>query len=187
MYNFELLKMNYHKLFISNINNLTLIITMFKKVVDFNVQFGVLKSDELKPNVNIFQTDPKQVDFCMKLILEEMEELVEAVNSNNYVETVDALADLPYVIMGMSARIGMDLDKAFDLVHENNMSKLCKTEAEAQATVEHYEKNKEKLGYDTPAYRIAPDGIHFVVYNKSTNKILKSICWKPVDLSGLCK
>ena len=65
------------------------------------------------------------------------------------------------------------------------MSKLCKTEEEAQQSVEYYIQNKEQLGYDSPAYRRAPDGIHWVVYNESTKKILKSINWKPVDLTEI--
>ena len=161
--------------------------TDFQMVVEFNVQFGVLESKTLKPKLDIFDKDPKQVEFCMKLIREEMKELEEAVKTKDYVETIDALADIIYVVLGMSSRIGMDMDKAFDLVHENNMSKLCKTEEEAKASVTYYEQNKEKLGYDSPAYRKAPDNVHWVVYNQSTKKILKSINWKPVDLTPLCQ
>ena len=62
-----------------------------------------------------------------------------------------------------------------------------KTEEEAKETVKYYVDNKEKLGYDSPAHRKAPDNEHWVVYNQSTKKVLKSINWKPVDLSGVCK
>ena len=89
-------------------------------------------------------------------------------------------------IYRMSVFIGMNLKTAFDIVHDNNMSKLCVSEEAAQQSVEHYIKNKEKLGYDTPSYRKAPDDIHWVVYNQSTKKILKSIDWKPVDLKQIC-
>lgn len=159
----------------------------FQKVVDFNVQFGVLNSNNLTPKLDIFDKDPAQVEFCMKLIREEMKELEEAVKDKDYVETIDALADIIYVVLGMSSRVGMDMNTAFNLVHDNNMSKLCLTEEDAIASVEYYNQNKEKLGYDSPAYRKAPDNIHWVVYNQSTKKILKSISWKPVDLKPLCK
>lgn len=159
--------------------------TNFEKVINFNTQFGVLQDKELKPKLDIFDKDPKQVDFCMKLIREEMGELETAVQNKDYIETIDALADLIYVILGMSARIGTDMDKAFNLVHDNNMSKLCKTEEEAQRSVKYYIDNKEKFEYDSPHYRKAPDGIHWVVFNESTRKILKSIEWKPVNLKVL--
>lgn len=161
--------------------------TNFEKVVDFNTQFGVLQSATLTPKPDIIKTDPKQVEFCLKLIREEMGELEQAVKDSNYVEMVDALADILYVVYGAGCRIGMDMDKAFALVHENNMSKLCSTEDEAIKTVQYYLDNKATLGYDTPSYRLAPDGIHWVVYNESTKKILKSINWKPVDLTTVCK
>ena len=161
--------------------------TNFEKVVDFNTQFGVLEQGELKPKLNIFDKDPQQVEFCLKLIREEVKELEQAVKDKDYVEVVDALCDITYVVFGFSCRIGVNLDTAFNLVHENNMSKLCKTAEEAQRSVKYYEENKSKLGYDSPAYRRAPDNIHWVVFNQSTKKILKSIEWKPVDLTYLLK
>lgn len=156
----------------------------FQKVVDFNTQFGVLDEVRLKPNVLI--DDPKMVEFCLKLIREEARETEEAVKNKDFVETVDGLLDQLYVIYGMLARIGVDADKAFALVHDNNMSKLCRTEEEAQRSVQYYLDNNQ-LGYDSPAYRKAPDNIHWVVYNISTKKILKSIEWKPVDLTAVCQ
>jgi len=159
----------------------------FEKVVDFNCQFGVIKSTDLIPQPDIIKNDPKQVEFCLKLIREEVSELETAVKENDYIEMVDALADILYVVYGMGARIGMDMDVAFDMVHKNNMSKLCETEDDAKESVKHYEANKEKLGYDSPDYKQAPDNKHWVVYNKSTNKVLKSIKWKPVDLTEICK
>ena len=65
------------------------------------------------------------------------------------------------------------------------MSKFCKTEELAQATVDNYQQKFEAgtSPYDTPTYRLSSDGKYYVVYNKSTGKILKSIDYKPVDLS----
>ena len=158
-------------------------VSNFQKVLDFNTQFGVVQNKTLTPNPTIFDTDPQKVEFCLKLIREEAKETEEAVKNKDFVETVDGLVDQLYVIYGMLARIGVDADKAFDLVHENNMSKLCKTEEEAQRSVKYYIDNAWSFGYDSPCYRKAPDDVHWVVYNRSTNKILKSIEWKPVDLT----
>jgi predicted HAD superfamily Cof-like phosphohydrolase len=157
----------------------------FERVVDFNFSFGVIPSREFTPQRDVFDQDPKKVEFCLKLIREECKELEQAVKEKDYVETVDALADILYVVYGMGARIGVDLDRAFDLVHLNNLSKLCSTEEEAQRSVQYYKEHPE-LGYESPEYRKAPNNIHWVVYNKSTNKILKSIEWKPVDLRPVC-
>lgn len=157
----------------------------FQKVLDFNTQFGVVQSKILAPNPTIFDTDPQKVEFCLKLIRKEARKTEEAVKNKDFVETADGLVDQLYVIYGMLARIGVDADKAFNLVHENNMSKLCYTEEEAEMTVGYYIDNAWSFGYDSPCYRKAPDNIHWVVYNESTNKILKSIEWKPVDLTPI--
>lgn len=87
----------------------------------------------------------------LKLVLEEIVELVEALNTDeapmwgmmkhhleqahglcdslepaniNPIETTDALADLMYVATGMSLVLGLPIVQAFDEVHRSNMSKL---------------------------------------------------------------
>lgn len=158
--------------------------TNFEKVIEFNTQFGVI-SPPLIPNPNVIKNDPQLVEFCLKLIREEAKETEEAVKNGDFVELVDGLVDQLYVIYGMLARIGVNADHAFRTVHENNMSKFCISEEEAQASVRHYETHFSTV-YDSPACKLAPDDTHWIVYNASTNKILKSIQWKPVDLKSVC-
>lgn len=157
----------------------------FEKVKDFNQQFGVTCFDE--PQRDIFTSDPKLVELRMNLIREEMRELEDAVKTHDYTETVDALSDILYVVYGMGVSIGIDLDAAFDIVHSSNMSKLCKTEAEAQETVAWYRMQYEdgKLPYDSPAYRKSTSGDLWVIFNQSTGKILKSINYRVVDFQNL--
>lgn len=157
--------------------------TNYQKVDEFNRIFGVKLYPDLDPN--ILQNDPVLVEQRMKLIREEMRELEEAVRDNDIVETVDALADILYVVYGAGNALGVNMDEAFRIVHENNMSKLCSTEEEAQETVRYYEENKERLGYDSPDYRRTENG-KWAVFNRSTKKVLKSVMWKPVDLGGFC-
>lgn len=114
-----------------------------------------------------------------------LKKLEESVIQKNYVKTIKYLCVILYNSYKMSAYLGTNMDSAFDIVHKNNMSKLCETEDLAKETVDWYESQKEKLGYDSPKYRLAPDGKHWVVYNESTKKILKSISWKEVDLTVL--
>jgi hypothetical protein len=61
------------------------------------------------------------------------------------------------------------------------MSKVCDTEEIAKETVEWYKQNETR--YDSPAYKKSGD--KFMVYNESTGKTLKSIHYKPVDLTEL--
>merc|ERR1712194_828928 len=111
-----------------------------------------------------------------------------AAKNHDMTEVLDALSDILYVTYGAGSSFGLDLDKAFGLVHESNMSKLCKTESEAKETVEWYKKNytpEGKYPYDTPAYRLSDDGQYYVVFNQSTGKILKSINYAAVKFDSM--
>lgn len=153
--------------------------SQFEKVKDFNKAFGVPVHDTPQKKLLL---DKNLIKFRLDLIKEELQELETAVSENDIIETVDALADILYVVHGMGSVLGLDLDKAFDIVHKSNMSKLCKTEKEAQDTVEYYKKNFDKLGYDSPEYRLSNDKKYYIVFNASTTKILKSINYIPADL-----
>jgi len=123
-------------------------------------------------------SDEKLKNFRLSLIEEELSELKEALKNNDRVETLDAIIDLIYVVVGAGIAFDMDLDKAFKIVHDSNMSKFCKSEEEAIKTVEFY---KNSTIYDSVSYRKYKD--FWIVYNKSTGKILKSINYTPAKLN----
>lgn len=156
--------------------------TNFEKVKEFNRAFEIDVPEHVQHD--LFTKDPKLVRLKIDLITEEVNELVEAVRRSDLVETVDALADILYVVYGAGIAFGVDMDKAFELVHGSNMSKLCKTEHEAQQTVAWYQKQfkEKKLSYDTPVYKKSECGNRYIVLNGSTGKILKSIGYHPLDL-----
>lgn len=159
--------------------------TNFDDVHEFNEKFG-LKTFKT-PQWDIFDTDPKLVNFRMDLIREEVRELEEAVAEKSLLKTIDALADIIYVVQGAGSSFGVNLHKMFKHVHESNMSKLCKNEEQAKETVQWYQQQYAlgKQPYDTPAYRIGNDDTYYVVYNQSTGKILKSIYYNEVNFVPL--
>merc|ERR1712032_495020 len=161
--------------------------TNFEKVTEeFMKNFGQKVFN--KPQMDIFETDKKTVDLRLKLIKEEVKELADAIKAKDMIETIDALGDILYVVYGAGGAFGINLDQAFDLIHKSNMTKLCKTEEEARETVEWYKKNYTpggKYPYDTPAYRLSPDGKYYVPYNASTGKILKSVNYSPVKFDSI--
>ena len=67
------------------------------------------------------RADQDSLDLQFKLVAEEFNELS---NAENYVEGLDAIADLIYVLIGLALKVGFDLDGAFREVHRSNMSKL---------------------------------------------------------------
>jgi hypothetical protein len=66
----------------------------------------------------------------------------------------------------------------FDEVQRSNMSKACKTEEEARATVSHY----QSQGVDCFFEQV--DEL-FLVYRSGDRKTLKSVFYSPADLKGI--
>lgn len=58
------------------------------------------------------------------LIQEEVNELWDALDSENLVETADAIGDLLYVVLGTAVSCGIDIAPIFDEIHRSNMSKF---------------------------------------------------------------
>lgn len=96
---------------------------------------------------------------------------------------VDTLATLLHDTYKLGIFQGINLDTSFKIVHSSNMSKLCRSEKEAEETVEWYKLNDDR--YKTPHYRKSDDGKYWVVYNKDSGKILKSILYTPADFKTL--
>jgi len=124
----------------------------------------------------------KRAHLRLSLLKEELEELEEAVNNNDLVEAADALCDIQYVLAGAILEFGMGekFAELFAEVQRSNMSKVCRSEEEAEATVNHY----KTLNQD--AYFEKKDDF-YLVYRKADNKTLKSINYSEVDLERILK
>lgn len=90
------------------------------QVQEFHETYGLPVSNE--------QTlaDEKTRQLRINLLQEELDELKEALDQGDMVETLDALIDLQYVLDGAFLSFGLQGKKteAFDEVHRSNMSKL---------------------------------------------------------------
>lgn len=117
----------------------------------------------------------------VSLLQEELKELEDAINDNDIVEIADALCDIQYVLSGAVLEFGLGdkFKELFEEVQRSNMSKSCKSEEEAQQTVEFYKNEK-----NTDCFYKEVDG-HFLVYRKGDHKTLKSINYSPADLNKI--
>lgn len=70
----------------------------------------------------------------LKLIISETAELARALQQCDEVETLDALADLLYVVHGAALTFDLPLDAAFWEVHTSNMTKGQRAAAHAPGT-----------------------------------------------------
>ena len=64
------------------------------------------------------------LDLRLELIQEEVAELIAGVAKRDFENVAKELVDILYVVYGMGAAMGIDLDNCFDEVHASNMSKL---------------------------------------------------------------
>ncbi len=159
-------------------------LTNFQKVVEFNKAFGVIT--HTTPQLDIFDKSPALINYRLSLIQEEVQELTDAINNKDMIETIDAIGDILYVVYGAATAFGFDADRIFQIIQNSNMSKLCDTEEDAIETVKQY-KEEIPQRYDSPNYRLSDDGIHYVVFNENTMKILKSYKYTRTDFTELIK
>ena len=90
----------------------------FNSVKTFMQTFG----QEVKDKATF--PNEKVVKLRYDLILEELDELKEAIKDKNLKEVADALTDILYVTYGAGHAFGINLDKCFEEVQKSNMSKL---------------------------------------------------------------
>lgn len=80
-------------------------LTNFQKVRDFNISFGIGRSET---------PDDKLKKLRWDLIREESDELIDAIKTKNFTEIIDAVSDILYVLHGAADSFGQDLDKYLD-------------------------------------------------------------------------
>lgn len=80
-------------------------------VKQFNQVFGHAAPEE--PQTDIFTNSPHIVTLRNSLILEEINELKEALEQEDVIEIIDALSDIQYVAYGLLVVYGIDGDKEF--------------------------------------------------------------------------
>jgi len=152
----------------------TTIVPFVEEVEEFNNKMG--KSWQ---NRDIPTIEDKDAQFVIDFISEELEELKEAVKEKDIVGVLDALLDITYVGLGNGALVFGLKDKilpGYAEVQASNLSKICKTEEEAQQTViVRSEQQGEPCHYEKVG-----DG--YVVYRTSDMKVMKSINYFPPNL-----
>lgn len=117
----------------------------------------------------------------INLLQEELDELKEAIASQDLVGIADALADLQYVLSGavLEFGLGSKFKALFDEVQRSNMSKVCHDHNEAQMTIEHYIQRDGTIGFIEES-----DG-KYLVYRQTDKKVLKSVGYSSAQLAKI--
>ena len=127
--------------------------------------------------------DPKDAQFVVDFIQEELDEMKEAIEQDDIVGILDAILDITYVGLGNGALVFGLKDKilpGYAEVQASNMSKICKTEEEAIETVKV---RSEQQGRPCHYEKV---GDRYVVY-RDDMKVMKSINYFKPDLNQFFK
>lgn len=91
--------------------------TNYEKVIEFHDQFDI-------PVGKLgFQLSEKQAMLRVRLMLEELAELIEALQMKDYENAAKEVVDLLYTVYGTGAALGIPVDEVFEAVHLSNMTK----------------------------------------------------------------
>ena len=116
------------------------------------------------------------------LIQEELNELKEAIDKKDIVSVLDALVDLQYVLDGAFIVFGLKdvKEKAFEEVHNSNMSKLCKHFEQVKETITFYKDTKNiKLNYK----EVRINNIYYYILYNDIGKLIKPLNYTPPNLN----
>ena len=125
----------------------------------------------------------ERCNLRINLMQEELNEIKEAIENNDFVEISDGLCDLMYVLVGSILEFGLKdkFNELFNEVQRSNMSKACTSQQEALATLSHY---KQKDGTEG---RYEEVNGKYIVYRSVDNKVLKSVGYSPASLEDIIK
>ena len=128
---------------------------------------------------------PQKITLLLDLINADTKSLVDFKNNKDLENVIDYIVKLLISTYKIGIFLGILLDTSYKIVHDSNMSKLCKSKEESIETVEWYKINETR--YDSPNYRKSDNGDYWVVYNESSGKILKSINYTKTNFEVLLK
>lgn len=137
-----------------------------------------LKFNEIISRISLINSTVNELkDITEKIISPNSDTLIDDI----IIQYNLCLDELIYYVVELADKLGFDIFKLFELVHESNMSKVCVNLETAYLSVEHY-KSVEKR-YSSPDFReiIYKEKKYWVIFDNETKKILKSIKYKPVN------
>lgn len=139
---------------------------------------------ELAQASDVRTTFAKLCNGYLEKIKDSPSDYFEDGDNVNYVEELDAMCDIEYVIHGKIITSGFHhvFNEAFNEVHQSNMTKACTSEEEAKKSIEYYHQIK---GEEQPI-EYKKIGNKWILIRKD-GKILKSKNYKKVNLEKYVK
>jgi predicted HAD superfamily Cof-like phosphohydrolase len=108
----------------------------YQKVRDFNISFGIGRST---------QPDNKLFKLRWDLIEEESNELFEALNNQDYIEIIDAVSDILYVVFGASDSFEYDIDNDINNPFESIDNIISRLNLKLSPNIEQMRFGKDRM------------------------------------------
>ena len=121
------------------------------------------------------------LDMILSFLNKSFVELNQSCINKNFDNVVFNIFNVLKNTYLFGIHIGCNLNDSFKIVHDSNMTKICDNEELAKKTVQNYIDNDKR--YDSPSYKKNEFG--YVIYNKSTNKILKSLNYNAANFDSI--
>lgn len=115
----------------------------------------------------------------VKLIEEALNNFCSYVETQDMGEMAESLVRILQHTYALGHKLNFKMDQMFREVHRSNMTKVCSTIDDANASIDFYLADPE-CRYEKPSIRIK--GQYFVIYDAKTSKILKNHRWETPNL-----
>ena len=147
----------------------------FEKVKYFNKTFCSVINDNYDPS--IFSTNKEIIKCKLELIKEEIHELSEGINKRDFIEMLDAVLDILYVVYGFGCAVGINLDLEFSNKYKSPL--ICKTNFDIVKFFHHgdtpclnfYDINSKNESLNSFVENMQPDDPILVMFNILLNKL----------------
>lgn len=154
--------------------------TQFEKIYLFNSLIG---QNPAQAGTEEFFN---QVSNQTSLILEEVNETLDAAINRDLVEVIDGVSDIMVTAIGLYQKLqlsGVDIGEALHQVCDNNLKKFHRDPEEANKTVKFY----QDQGVETFVrfHKMEDGSEYFAVIRKEDGKLMKPYDFEPVDLSNI--
>ena len=138
-----------------------------------HLQYKNVKCEDNTGNLFVFSQDNEKLTTQLNTLEYDVSSLKHHCDEKNMSNVINDIHMIVCTCYTISSLFRVDIDKCFGEVFRSNMTKVCLSEDEAKDTVEWYKQNEKR--YADPSYRQASNGKYWVVFDKVTSKILKSI------------
>jgi len=176
---------DYHKISKSKLNSfLNLNKIDFLNKTNFEKTQSII---EMQTNVKKYKQNIQNkmyklnLDMIISFLNKSFVELQKSCNSKNFEEVIFNIYNILKNTYLIGIHIGCNLNESFRIVHDSNMTKICNDEELAKKTVQNYINNDTR--YDSPSYK--KNAFGYVIYNQSSNKILKSLNYTATNFDSL--